>query len=61
MARDLASLLSDGECDDPLAAISDLINVGGIDKSIRIEVGGDLHEFGKLGRPVSAKEAQALI
>jgi hypothetical protein len=53
--------LSDGECDDPLAAISDLINVGGIDKSIRIEVGGDLHEFGKLGRPVSAKEAQALI
>jgi predicted dinucleotide-binding enzyme len=37
------------------------VNLGGIDKSIRIEVGGDLHEFGKLGRPVSAKEAQALI
>jgi predicted dinucleotide-binding enzyme len=37
------------------------INVGGIDKSIRIEVGGDLHEFGKLGRLVSAKEAEALI
>ena len=29
---------------------------GGIDQSIRIEVGGDLHEFGKL---VSMKEAQA--
>jgi predicted dinucleotide-binding enzyme len=37
------------------------VNVGGVDKSIRIEVGGDLHEFGKLGRLVSAKEAQALI
>jgi predicted dinucleotide-binding enzyme len=37
------------------------VSVGGIDKSIRIEVGGDLHEFGKLGRLVSAKEAQALI
>ena len=37
------------------------VRVGGIDKSIRIEVGGDLHEFGKLGRLVSAKEAQALI
>jgi predicted dinucleotide-binding enzyme len=37
------------------------VNVGGIDKSIRIKVGGDLHEFGKLGRLVSAKEARALI
>ena len=37
------------------------VNVGGLDKSIRIEVGGDLHEFGKLGRMVSAKEAEALI
>jgi 8-hydroxy-5-deazaflavin:NADPH oxidoreductase len=35
--------------------------VGGIDKSIRIEVGGDLHEFGKLGKLVSAKEATSLI
>jgi predicted dinucleotide-binding enzyme len=33
----------------------------GIDKSIRIEVGGDLHEFGKLGKLVSAKEAEFLI
>lgn len=37
------------------------VSVGGIDKSIRIEVGGDLHEFGKLGRLVSAKEAASLI
>jgi 8-hydroxy-5-deazaflavin:NADPH oxidoreductase len=39
----------------------DPISVGGIKQSIRIEVGGDLHEFGKLGRLVSAKEAAALI
>jgi predicted dinucleotide-binding enzyme len=37
------------------------VSVGGIEKSIRIEVGGDLHEFGKLGKLVSAKEADALI
>jgi 8-hydroxy-5-deazaflavin:NADPH oxidoreductase len=37
------------------------ISVGGIDQSIRIEVGGDLHEFGKLGKVVSAKEAQAVL
>jgi predicted dinucleotide-binding enzyme len=37
------------------------VSVGGIDQSIRIEVGGDLHEFGKLGRLVSAKEAESLI
>ncbi|HYC26094.1 MAG TPA: NAD(P)-binding domain-containing protein [Roseiarcus sp.] len=37
------------------------VSVGGIDQSIRIEVGGDLHEFGKLGKLVSAKEAQALL
>jgi predicted dinucleotide-binding enzyme len=37
------------------------VSVGGIDQSIRIEVGGDLHEFGKIGKLVSAKEAQALI
>jgi predicted dinucleotide-binding enzyme len=37
------------------------VSVGGIDRSIRIEVGGDLHEFGKLGKLVSAKEAEALI
>jgi predicted dinucleotide-binding enzyme len=37
------------------------VRVGGIDKSIRIEVGGDLHEFGKLGKLVSAEEAESLI
>jgi 8-hydroxy-5-deazaflavin:NADPH oxidoreductase len=37
------------------------IRVGGLDQSIRIEVGGDLHEFGKLGKLVSAKEAEALV
>jgi predicted dinucleotide-binding enzyme len=37
------------------------VRVGGVDKSIRIEVGGDLHEFGKLGKLVSAKEAESLI
>jgi predicted dinucleotide-binding enzyme len=37
------------------------VRVGGIDQSIRIEVGGDLHEFGKLGKLVSVKEAEPLI
>jgi len=35
--------------------------VGGISQSIRIEVGGDLHEFGKLGKLVSAKEAETIV
>lgn len=37
------------------------VRVGGIDQSIRIEVGGDLHEFGKLGRLVSADKAEGLV
>jgi predicted dinucleotide-binding enzyme len=37
------------------------VNVGSIDKSIRIEVGGDLHQFGKLGKLVSAREAESLV
>jgi 8-hydroxy-5-deazaflavin:NADPH oxidoreductase len=37
------------------------VSVGGIEKSIRIEVGGDLHEIGKLGKLVSAKEVAASI
>ncbi len=37
------------------------VRVGGVDQSFRIEVGGDLHEFGKLGKLVSAKEAEALV
>src|SRR5215467_2515622 len=32
------------------------IRIGGINQSIRLEVFGDLHEFGKLGRLVTAKE-----
>ena len=37
------------------------VTVGGLDQSIRIEVGGDLHEFGPLGRLVSAAEAEPLV
>lgn len=37
------------------------VSVGGIDQSIRIEVGGDLHEFGKLGRLVTASEATSIV
>ena len=33
--------------------------IGGVNQSIRIEVFGDLHEFGKLGKLVTAKEAAA--
>lgn len=48
------------------AQIEDLINdsgfepvrVGGLDQSIRIEVFGDLHEFGALGKTVTAEEAE---
>lgn len=37
------------------------VRVGGIGQSLRIEVGGDLHEMGKIGKLVSAKEAAALV
>lgn len=37
------------------------VSVGRVDQSIRIEVGGDLHEYGELGKLVSADEAKALI
>ena len=37
------------------------VSVGGIDQSLRIEVGGDLHEYGKLGKLVSAREAAGLL
>lgn len=33
-------------------------HVGGLDQSIRIEVFGDLHEFGKLGKTVTLQEAK---
>lgn len=39
----------------------DPVRVGGIDQAIRIEAFGDLHEFGKLGRLVTAEEAARLI
>jgi len=37
------------------------VNVGKIDQSIRIEVFGDLHEFGALGKTVSLAEAKAKV
>ena len=36
-------------------------NVGGIYQSIKIEVFGDLHEFGALGKPVTLAEAKSKI
>ena len=36
-------------------------SVGGIDESIHIEAFGDLHEVGKHGRSVSAREADAIL
>jgi hypothetical protein len=35
--------------------------VGGLDQSIRIEMFGDLHEYGALGRAVTKPEALAAI
>jgi 8-hydroxy-5-deazaflavin:NADPH oxidoreductase len=37
------------------------LSVGGLDQSIRIEMFGDLHEYGALGRVVSKSEALAAI
>jgi predicted dinucleotide-binding enzyme len=37
------------------------VRLGGLDQSIRIEMFGDLHEFGALGRVVSKPEALAAI
>lgn len=37
------------------------LNVGGIDQSIRLEVFGDLHEFGAIGKAVTASEAKTKI
>ena len=37
------------------------MGIGRIDQSIRMEVFGDLHEFGKLGKTVSASEAKAAV
>lgn len=37
------------------------LRVGGLDQSIRIEVFGDLHEFGALGKTVTVTEAKARL
>jgi 8-hydroxy-5-deazaflavin:NADPH oxidoreductase len=37
------------------------VRVGGLNAAIRIEVFGDLHEMGKLGKLVTAKEAAKLV
>ena len=37
------------------------VSVGGLDQSIRIEMFGDLHEYGALGRTVTRAEALAAI
>ena len=39
----------------------DAVRIGKIDQSIRIEVFGDLHEFGALGKTVTALEANTKI
>jgi 8-hydroxy-5-deazaflavin:NADPH oxidoreductase len=39
----------------------DPVRVGGLDQSIRIEMFGDLHEYGALGRPVTESEALKAI
>jgi 8-hydroxy-5-deazaflavin:NADPH oxidoreductase len=39
----------------------DPVRVGGLDQSIRIEMYGDLHEYGALGRAVTKSEALAAI
>ncbi|CAM4412627.1 NAD(P)-binding domain-containing protein [Nocardia ninae] len=43
------------------AAGFDPLAIGGLDQSIRIEVFGDLHEFGALGKPVNRAEALAAL
>jgi len=37
------------------------VRVGGLDQSIRLEVFGDLHEFGALGKTVTASEAKEKV
>jgi len=41
-----------------IASGFDPLHIGGINQSIRIEVFGDLHEFGALGRTVTLNEAK---
>ena len=37
------------------------LRIGGLDQSIRIEVFGDLHEFGALGKTVTLREAEGKV
>jgi 8-hydroxy-5-deazaflavin:NADPH oxidoreductase len=37
------------------------VNVGGVDQSVRLEAFGELSEYGKLGRLVTSKEAEAIL
>ncbi|MFH7010566.1 NADPH-dependent F420 reductase [Flavobacterium sp. FlaQc-52] len=37
------------------------LHIGGIDQSIRIEVFGDLHQFGALGKTISLEEAKVAV
>lgn len=37
------------------------VNVGGLDQSVRIEVSGELHEFGGLGKTVTEQQARAAL
>lgn len=39
----------------------DPLHVGGINQSIRIEVFGDLHEFGRLGKTVELSEGKIAV
>jgi len=39
----------------------DALKIGGLDQAIRIEVFGDLHEFGALGKTVTIQEAKQKI
>jgi 8-hydroxy-5-deazaflavin:NADPH oxidoreductase len=43
------------------AAGFDPVRVGGLDQSVRIEMFGDLHEYGALGHPVTRTEALKAI
>lgn len=43
------------------AAGFDPLHIGGMDQAIRIEVFGDLHEFGALGKTVTLEEAESII
>jgi predicted dinucleotide-binding enzyme len=39
----------------------DSVNIGGIEQSIRMEVFGELHEFGALGKPVTKSELKQTV